>query len=37
MCEFILYSYVVIGALVVGAFVGWALGFLHGIFWRVGK
>jgi hypothetical protein len=35
MCEIFLYSFITIGALVIGVLIGWGVGFLHGNYWRV--
>ena len=34
MCEVIAYTWLTIGALVVGALAGWLGGFVHGSYWR---
>jgi len=35
ICEVTVFTFMTLGALVLGVFVGWAGGFLTGIFWRV--
>jgi len=35
LCELTFCVFSIIGAIVLGVFVGWGFGFLHGIFWRV--
>lgn len=33
-CEITVFTFLTIGALVVGLLVGWLGGFVHGIYWR---